>query len=103
MAFAQLTFRESLRSQAEKLYHMGTRGQVLRNTLANANATRDWRICAYALDSTIIDLPLSLDADILDQLVPEAGAFCVMDRGHIDFLRLHRLHQAGSFFVTRIR
>jgi hypothetical protein len=57
---------------------------------------------AYALDSTIIDLSLLHDANILDQLVPEAGAFCVMDRGHIDFLRLHRLHQAGSFFVTRI-
>ena len=53
MAFAQLTFRESLRdieaclrSQTEKLYHMGIRGQVSRNTLANANATRDWRIYA---------------------------------------------------------
>src|SRR5471032_1875309 len=53
MAFAQLTFRESLRdieaclrSQTEKLYHMGIRAQVLRNTLANANATRDWRIYA---------------------------------------------------------
>ena len=51
MGFAQLTFRESLRdieaclrSQAEKLYHMGIRGQVSRNTLANANAMRDWRI-----------------------------------------------------------
>jgi hypothetical protein len=94
MAFAQLTFRESLRdieaclrSQSEKLYHMGIRGQVSRNTLANANATRDWRIyadfaqrligiarklyanepsgvdlgnTAYALDSTTIDLSLSL-------------------------------------------
>jgi hypothetical protein len=94
MAFAQLTFRESLRdieaclrSQNEKLYHMGIRGQVSRNTLANANATRDWRIyadfaqrligiarkvyvnepfgvdlanTAYALDSTTIDLSLSL-------------------------------------------
>ena len=55
MAFAQLTFRESLRdieaclrSQAEKLYHMGIRGQVARNTLANANATRDWRIYVLA-------------------------------------------------------
>lgn len=53
MAFAQLTFRESLRdieaclrSQAETLYHMGIRSQVSRNTLANANATRDWRIYA---------------------------------------------------------
>jgi hypothetical protein len=174
MAFAQLTFRESLRdieaclrSQAEKLYHMGIRGQVSRNTLANANATRDWRIyadfaqrligiarklyinepfgvdlnnTAYALDSTTIDLSLSLfpwapfrttkaavkmhtlldlrgnipsfihisdgklhDVNILDQLIPEAGAFYVMDRGYIDFQRLYRLHQAGSFFVTRAK
>jgi hypothetical protein len=174
MAFAQLTFRESLRdieaclrSQTEKLYHMGIRGQVSRNTLANANATRDWRIyadfaqrligiarklylnepfgidltnTAYALDSTTIDLSLSLfpwapfrrtkaavkmhtlldlrgnipsfihisdgklhDVNILDQLIPEAGAFYVMDRGYIDFQRLYRLHQAGSFFVTRAK
>jgi len=94
MAFAQLTFRESLRDiQAclrvaqPKLYHMGFRGKVSRNTLANANQMRDWRIYAdfahvliatarsfyanesfgvdldqtvYALDSTIIDLCLSL-------------------------------------------
>ncbi len=174
MAFAQLTFRESLRdieaclrSQTEKLYHMGIRGQVSRNTLANANATRNWRIyadfaqrligiarklyvnepfgvdlanTAYALDSTTIDLSLSLfpwapfrttkaavkmhtlldlrgnipsfihisdgklhDVNILDQLIPEAGAFYVMDRGYIDFQRLYRLHQAGSFFVTRAK
>ena len=174
MAFAQLTFRESLRdieaclrSQGERLYHMGIRGQVSRNTLANANATRDWRIyadfaqrligiarrlyvdepfavdlanTAYALDSTTIDLSLSLfpwapfrttkaavkmhtlldlrgnipsfihisdgklhDVNILDQLIPEAGAFYIMDRGYIDFRRLFRLHQAGSFFVTRAK
>ncbi len=174
MAFAQLTFRESLRdieaclrTQTEKLYHMGIRGQVSRNTLANANAVRDWRIyadfgqrlisiarglyvdepfgvdlsnTAYALDSTTIDLSLSLfpwapfrrakaavklhtlldlrgnipsfihisdgklhDVNILDQLIPEAGAFYIMDRGYIDFERLHRLHQAGSFFVTRAK
>jgi hypothetical protein len=176
MAFAQLTFRESLRdieaclrSQAQKLYHMGIRGQVSRNTLANANATRDWRIyadCArrligvarklyvnepfgvdlnnttYALRSTTIHLSLSLslflwapvrttkaavkmptlldlrgsipsfihisdgklhDVNILDQLIAEAGAFSVMDRGYIDFQRLYRLHQADSFFVTRAK
>jgi len=94
MAFAQLTFRESLRdieaclrSQRNKLYHMGFRSVVARNTLANANEKRDWRIYAefaqivihqarqlyqkeafgvelentvYALDSTTIDLCLSL-------------------------------------------
>jgi len=56
MAFAQLTYRESLRdieaclrAQAPKCYHMGLRGSVARNTLANANAVRDWRIyCDYA-------------------------------------------------------
>jgi IS4 transposase len=43
------------------------------------------------------------DVNILDQLIPEAGAFYVMDLGYIDFARLHRLHQAGSFFVTRAK
>ena len=94
MAFAQLTYRESLRdieacfrSTQPKLYHMGIRGKVSRNTLAHANQVRDWRIyadfaqilitrarrlyahdsfgvelnqTAYALDSTTIDLCLSL-------------------------------------------
>jgi len=94
MAFAQLTYRESLRdieaclrSAQRKLYHMGFRGNVSRNTLAHANQIRDWRIyadfaqiligqarrlyandsfgvelnqTAYALDSTTIDLCLSL-------------------------------------------
>ena len=172
MAFAQLTYRESLRdieaclrSQAAKLYHMGFRSTVARNTLANANAVRDWRIHAdfaqsligiarrlyadepfgvdlantvYALDATTIDLCLSVfpwapfrttkaavrmhtlldlrgnipsfihisdgkwhEVNIFDMLVPEPGAFYVMDRGYIDFEQLHRLHQAGSFFVIR--
>src|SRR6202161_358577 len=94
MAFAQLTYRESLRdievclsAQASKLYHMGFREPVRRSTLADANELRDWRIYAefahrliaqarnlyadeslgleltntvYALDSTTIDLCLSL-------------------------------------------
>jgi hypothetical protein len=94
MAFAQLTYRESLRdieaclrSMSGKLYHVGFRGQVSRSTLADANETHDWRIYAdfaqvligiarplyaqdpigvdldqslYALDSTTIDLCLSL-------------------------------------------
>ena len=53
MAFAQLTYRESLRdieaclsAQSAKLYHMGLRGPVRRSTLADANETRDWRIYA---------------------------------------------------------
>jgi hypothetical protein len=94
MAFAQITYRESLRdieaclrAQQGKLYHMGIRGAVSRNTLANANKVRDWRIYAdlalsliatarnlyskeaflddlnetvYALDATTIDLCLSM-------------------------------------------
>lgn len=94
LAFAQLTFRESLRdietclrAVGPKLYHAGLRGQVSRSTLADANRTHDWRIYAdfatvlihrarklyaddpmavtleqtvYALDSTTVDLCLSL-------------------------------------------
>src|ERR1700676_3802534 len=43
------------------------------------------------------------DVNILDQLLPEAGAFYVMDRGYLDFQRLARLDDAGSFFVTRAK
>jgi len=174
MAFAQLTFRESLRdieaclrAQHTKLYHLGIRSTIARNTLANANAVRDWRIYAdfaqsligiarplyvdepfgvdlkdtvYALDTTTIDLCLSVfpwapfqstkaavklhtlldlrgniptfihisdgkmhEVNILDQLAPEPGAFYIMDRGFLDFARLYRFHQAGSFFVTRAK
>jgi IS4 transposase len=174
MAFAQLTWRESLRdieaclsAQAAKLYHMGLREAVARSTLADANESRDWRIWAdfaqvlirrarqlyradnlalelanavYALDSTTIDLCLSVfpwahfrstkaavkmhtlldlrgnipsfihvsdgalhDVNVLDLLVPEPGAFYVMDRAYIDFARLYVLHQAGAFFVIRAK
>jgi hypothetical protein len=41
------------------------------------------------------------DVNVLDHLLPEPGAFYIMDRGFIDFERLHRFHEAGSFFVTR--
>jgi hypothetical protein len=60
MAFAQLTYRESLRdseaclrAQEGKLYHMGIRGSIARNTLANANAVRDWRVYADLAQSLI--------------------------------------------------
>lgn len=43
------------------------------------------------------------DVNVLDLLSFEAGAFYVMDRGYLDFTRLHRLHQAGAFFVTRAK
>jgi hypothetical protein len=174
MAFAQLTYRESLRdieaclwAQAAKLYHMGFREPIRRSTLSDANEARDWRIYAdfaqvlirharrlyavesfgvelsdtvYALDSTTIDLCLSVfpwalfrttkaavkmhtlldlrgaipsfihisdgklhDVNILDLLIPEAGAIYVMDRGYLDFERLYVLHQSGAFFVTRAK
>ena len=69
MAFAQLTFRESLRdietclpALQPKLYHLGIRGTVARNTLANANAVRDWRIHADFAQSLIaIARPLYTD------------------------------------------
>jgi len=89
MAFAQLTYRESLRdievclgAQAEKLYHMGLRQAVSRSTLADANESRDWRIYAefaqrlitqarqlYATDSFGVDLNetvYALDATTID-------------------------------------
>ena len=174
MAFAQLTYRESLRdievclrAQHNKLYHMGIRGGIARNTLANANKTRDWRIYAdlaqslittardlyinedfgldldntvYALDASTIDLCLSVfpwatfrqtkaaielhtlldlrgniptfihitdgkvhDVNVLDILIPEPGAFYIMDRGYVDFKRLYTMHKAGAFFLIRAK
>src|ERR1700737_668713 len=70
MAFAQLTYRESLRdievclrAQSSKLYHLGIRSAVSRNTLANANAIRDWRIYADFAQS-LIRKRLALDASL---------------------------------------
>ena len=156
-----------LKAVGGKLYHMGFRGSVVRSTLADANESRDWRIYAdfalvligiarplytndpfgvdldqslYALDSTTIDLCLSVfpwakfrkrkgavkmhtlldlhgniptfiqitngkvhDVNILDQLLLEAGAFYVMDRGYIDFERLYRFTLSSAFFVVRTK
>jgi len=174
MAFAQITYRESLadievclRSRPDQLYRMGFRSTVAHSTLAEANGARDWRIYAdlaqgliararrlylhqplavelaqtvYALDSTTIDLCLSLfpwarfrstkaavklhtlldlrgpiptvisitegkqaDVRVLDELIPEPGAFYVMDRGYLDFGRLYGFVLAGAFFVTRTK
>jgi Transposase DDE domain/Domain of unknown function (DUF4372) len=174
MAFAQLTYRESLRdieaclrAMRGKLYHMGFRGRVARSTLADANDAHDWRIYAdfaqvlialarplyasdpmgveldqslYALDSTTIDLCLSLfpwakfrkhkgavkmhtlldlhgniptfisvtdgkvhDVNILDEILPDAGAFYVMDRGYVDFQRLYIFTLSAAFFVVRTK
>lgn len=157
-----------LLAQGEKVYHMGFREPVRRMTLADANERRNWRIYAdfaqvlirqarslyaddaldigdldamvYALDSTTIDLCLSLfdwapfrstkaaiklhtmidlhgsipsfihisdgkmhDVKALDLIVYERGAFYVVDRGYVDFERLHGIHRAGAFFVTRAK
>lgn len=43
------------------------------------------------------------DVNLLDQLVPEPGAFYLLDRGYLDFARLHRMTQMGAFFVTRAK
>jgi hypothetical protein len=174
MAFAQLTYRESLRdieaclrSQNNKLYHMGIRSKISRSTLAEANETRDWHIYAdfahhligiarklyqkdplaielkntvYALDATTIDLCLSIfpwahfretkgairlhtlldlrgnipsfihisdgklhEVNILDIIPLEAGAFYIMDRGFLDFSRLHTITRVSAFFVIRAK
>ena len=156
-----------LRSLGDKLYHMGFHGRVSRSTLADANDAHDWRIFAdfaqvliqiarplyvsdvigaeldqtlYALDSTTIDLCLSLfpwakfrkhkaavkmhtlldlhgniptfisitegkvhDVNILDQILPEAGAFYVMDRAYVDFERLYLFTLSAAFFVVRTK
>ena len=156
-----------LRSLGGKLYHMGFHGRVARSTLADANDSHDWRIYAdfaqvlirlarplyasdpigveleqslYALDSTTIDLCLSLfpwakfrkhkaavkmhtlldlhgniptfisitsgkvhDVNILDEILPEAGAFYVMDRGYVDFERLYVFTLSAAFFVVRTK
>lgn len=156
-----------LRSRRDQLYHMGFRSTIAHSTLADANRERDWRIYAdlaqrliararrlyaqeplgieleqtvYALDSTTIDLCLSLfpwarfrstkaavklhtlldvrgpiptmiaisqgkqaDVRVLDELIPEPGAFYVMDRGYLDFARLYRFVLSGAFFVTRTK
>lgn len=72
MAFAQLTYRESLRdieaclrAHKDKLYHMGIRGRISRSTLADANERRDWRIYAdYAQALIRIARPLYADEDL---------------------------------------
>ena len=174
MAFAQLTYRESLRdievclrAVGSRLYHIGIRSSVSRNNLAHVNESRDWRIYAdfahilinkakalyaneplgldlqstvYALDSTTIELCMSLfpwarfrttksalklhtlmnlrgcipefihisdgklhDVNILDLLLPQPGAFYLMDRAYLDFQRLYTLHRERAFFIMRAK
>jgi hypothetical protein len=156
-----------LNAKTETLYHLGFTKPIARTTLAEANEGRDWRLwrdlamglmtkarrlyagedlgielenTVYALDSTTIDLSLTLfawadfrstkagikmhtqldlrgpiptviditparqhDVRWLDELIFEAGAFYVIDRGYVDFVRLARVAIAGAFFVTRAK
>jgi len=91
MAFAQLTWRESLRDIEASL---------------SANSTKLYTLLdlrgAIPAFIHISDGKMG-DVNVLDMLSFEAGAFYVMDRGYLDFTRLHRLHQAGAFFVTRAK
>ena len=151
-----------------KLYHIGLKSKISRSTIADANESRDWRIFAdfshyligwaeklyhddknftielknavYAIDSTTIDLCLSLfpwakfrknkgaiklhtqlnlktllpkdieitdglchDVNILDRIIFELNSIYVVDRGYVDFQRLHMIHTAKAFFVIRAK
>ena len=156
-----------LRAVNSKLYHVGISHRVSRSTMADANEKRDWRIyrdfagvlikiarglyahedfgvqldrVAYVLDSTTIDLCLSLfpwarfrkhkgaiklhtlldlrgnipvfvrvthgkvhDLKTLDVIVPEPGAFYIMDKAYTDFRRLYELTQGLAFFIIRAK
>jgi len=158
---------DCLNARPSARYHLGFREPIAKSTLADANEQRDWRlwedlaktlICkarplyagedlgldidntVYALDSTTVDLSLTLfpwadfrktkagikmhtqidlrgpiptcifisgarqhDVLWLDELVFEAGAFYVMDRGYMDFKRMDLIARAGAFFVTRAK
>lgn len=157
-----------LNAHPRKLYNLGLSGSVRRSTLCDANEKRDWRIYEtfahvlierarklyardapfleeisgtfYALDSTTIDLCLSVfnwasfretkaavklhtlldlrgsiptfihvsdgkmhDVKILDNLVIEPRACYIMDRGYVDYARLHRIHEYQAFFIIRAK
>lgn len=158
---------DCLNARPSALYHLGFRQPVAKSTLADANEQRDWRLwedlakglirkarglyateelgldienTVYALDSTTVDLSLTLfpwasfrttksgikmhtqidlrgtiptciyisnarqhDVGWLDALIFEPGAFYVMDRGYMDFGRLHLITRSGAFFVTRAK
>jgi hypothetical protein len=156
-----------LKAVKPMLYHMGIQGTVAKSTLADANCKRNWRIyadiasvliqrakklyaatplsvdldaTAYALDSTIIDLCMSMfpwaaykstksaikmhtllnirgdipefiyisdgklaDMEALDYIPITPGTFTIMDRGYIDFARLHRFERNKAFFIIRAK
>jgi hypothetical protein len=154
-----------LKAHDSKRYHLGFRSSIAKSTLTDANEKRDWRIyrdlakilieqarelyvddteftldldgACYALDSTSIDLCLSLfrwapyvetkgavkvhtqmdlrgsipthfeitsgkvnDVNFLDTIEYELNAHYVMDRGYLDFKRLHSIHEAHAYFLT---
>ena len=157
----------SLEAHQPKYYHLGFGKTISRRNLGTANEKRSYKIFeefayvlieearksyyrndfevvvdgnVYALDSTTIDLCLSVfwwaefrkhkggiklhtlydvktsipsflhvstasvhDVNILDLIPYEVGSYYVMDKGYIDFKRLHKLHSQGSFFVTRAK
>ncbi len=157
----------SLEAHQPKYYHLGFGKTISRRNLGTANEKRSYKIFeefayvlieearksyyrndfevvvdgnVYALDSTTIDLCLSIfwwaefrkhkggiklhtlydvktsipsflhvstasvhDVNILDLIPYEVGSYYVMDKGYIDFKRLHKLHSQGSFFVTRAK
>jgi hypothetical protein len=120
--FAQVLIR-----QARKLYAVESFGVELSETVYALDATTidlclslfpwaPFRAAKAAVKMhTLLDLRGAIpsfihisdgklhDVNVLDLLIPEAGAIYVMDRGYLDFARLHVLHQAGAFFVTRAK
>ena len=157
-----------LHTMQSKLYHVGLRSKIARSTIADANESRDWHIFAdfchyliqwaetlyqdnesfkldlknavYAVDSTTIDLCLSLfpwakfrknkgavklhtqlnlktllpkdieitdglchDVNILDRIIFELNSIYVLDRGYVDFQRLHGIHASKAYFVVRAK
>jgi len=120
-------FAQVLIAQARKLYREDGFGVELSNTVYALDATTidlclsvfpwaPFRSTKAAVKlHTLLDLRGAIptfihisdgklhDVNVLDILIPEPGAFYVMDRGYLDFERLHVLHCAGSFFVTRAK
>lgn len=158
---------DCLNARPAARYHLGFRDPIAKSTLADANEQRDWRLwedlakslirkarplyageylgldidnTVYALDSTTVDLSLTLfpwadfrttkagikihtqidlrgpiptcifisdarqhDVRWLDDLLFEAGAFYVLDRGYMDFSRMDRIVRSSAFFVTRAK
>ncbi len=120
-------FAQRLIAQARKLYAADSFGVDLSNTVYALDATTiDLCLSVFPWASfrptkaaiklhTLLDLRGAIpsfihisdgklhDVNVLDLLIPEAGAFYIMDRAYLDFERLHALAQTGAFFVTRAK